>query len=86
MPLVLLLDGAGERAPNASIAGARAPERPPGPRRRISGPVPTVAWSWARPRATAPSAAPLIDYVVMVEGASLFTAGPPRWPGPRARR
>ncbi|HZB72486.1 MAG TPA: carboxyl transferase domain-containing protein [Acidimicrobiales bacterium] len=76
VPLVLLLDGAGERASNA---GQRYPRAPNDLQAlvAISGLVPTVAAVLGPSAGHGALSAPLMDHVVMVEGASLFSAGPP---------
>ena len=76
VPLVLLLDGAGERASNATSRYPRAPNDLQA-LVAISGLVPTVAAVLGPSAGHGALSAPLMDHVVMVEGASLFSAGPP---------
>jgi methylmalonyl-CoA decarboxylase subunit alpha len=75
-PLVMLLDGAGERAQNAFERRGRAPNDLQ-TLAHISGLVPTVAVVMGASAGHGALTAPLMDFVVMVEGASLFSAGPP---------
>ena len=66
------------RAGAEGVQAARAqPERPAGARPRLSGLVPTVAVVLGTSAGHGALAAPLMDLVVMVEGAALFAAGPP---------
>jgi acetyl-CoA carboxylase carboxyltransferase component len=76
VPLVLLLDGAGERASNVTQRYGRAPNDLQA-LVEISGFVPTVAAVMGPSAGHGALSAPLMDHVVMVEGASLFSAGPP---------
>jgi acetyl-CoA carboxylase carboxyltransferase component len=76
VPLVVLLEGAGERAQNAFERRGRAPNDLQ-TLARISGLVPTVAVVMGASAGHGALTAPLMDFVVMVEGASLFSAGPP---------
>ncbi len=75
-PLVLLLEGAGERASNAL---ARYPHAPNDLQELValSGRVPIVAAVMGASAGHGALAAPLADHVVMVDGAALFAAGPP---------
>ena len=75
-PLVLLLDGGGERMQNSLERYPRAPGDL-GELVAVSGLVPTVAVVMGPSAGHGALAAPLADFVVMVEGASLFSAGPP---------
>ena len=75
-PLVLLLDGAGERAQNAFERYPRSPNDLQ-MLARLSGLVPTVVAILGPSAGHSALAAPLADYVVMTEGACAFTAGPP---------
>jgi acetyl-CoA carboxylase carboxyltransferase component len=76
VPLIMLLEGAGERAQNAFERRGRAPNDLQ-TLARISGLVPTVAVVMGASAGHGALTAPLMDFVVMVEGASLFSAGPP---------
>jgi methylmalonyl-CoA decarboxylase subunit alpha len=76
VPLVMLLEGAGERAQNAFERRGRAPNDLQ-TLAQISGLVPTVAVVMGASAGHGALTAPLMDFVVMVEGASLFSAGPP---------
>jgi methylmalonyl-CoA decarboxylase subunit alpha len=76
VPLVVLLEGAGERAQNAFERRGRAPndlQTLAG----LSGLVPTVCVVMGPSAGHGALTAPLMDFVVMVEGAALFSAGPP---------
>jgi methylmalonyl-CoA decarboxylase subunit alpha len=75
-PLVMLLEGAGERAQNAFERRGRAPNDLQ-TLAHLSGLVPTVAVVMGASAGHGALTAPLMDFVVMVEGASLFSAGPP---------
>lgn len=75
-PLVLLLEGAGERAQRALRPRDRAPTDLQG-LVALSGLVPTVAVVHGASAGHGALAAPLVDWCVMVEGAALFAAGPP---------
>jgi acetyl-CoA carboxylase carboxyltransferase component len=76
VPLVMLLEGAGERAQNAF---ERYPHAPNDLQAlvRLQGVVPTVAVVMGASAGHGALTAPLMDFVVMVEGAALFSAGPP---------
>jgi acetyl-CoA carboxylase carboxyltransferase component len=76
VPLIMLLEGAGERTQNAFERRGRAPNDLQ-TLARISGLVPTVAAVMGASAGHGALTAPLMDFVVMVEGASLFSAGPP---------
>lgn len=76
VPLVLLLEGAGERAQNALGRRDRAPTDLQG-LVALSGLVPTVAVVHGPSAGHGALVAPLVDWCVMVEGAALFAAGPP---------
>jgi acetyl-CoA carboxylase carboxyltransferase component len=76
VPLVFLLEGAGHRMTNALRAHGRRPNDLQG-LADLSGVVPTVCAVMGASAGHGALAAPLMDYVVMVEGASLFSAGPP---------
>jgi acetyl-CoA carboxylase carboxyltransferase component len=76
VPLVMLLEGAGERTQNAF---ERHPYAPTDLQAlvRLRGNVPTVAVVLGTSAGHGALTAPLTDFVVMVEGAALFSAGPP---------
>jgi acetyl-CoA carboxylase carboxyltransferase component len=76
VPLVLLLEGAGERAQNALGRRDRAPTDLQG-LVALSGLVPTVVVVHGPSAGHGALAAPLVDWCLMVEGAALFAAGPP---------
>jgi len=76
VPLVMLLEGAGERTQNAFERRGRAPNDLQA-LARLSGLVPMVAVVMGPSAGHGALTAPLMDLVVMVEGASLFSAGPP---------
>ncbi|MEW6272807.1 MAG: carboxyl transferase domain-containing protein [Thermodesulfobacteriota bacterium] len=76
MPLVLLLDGAGERAQNALERYPRAPNDLQ-ILARLSGLVPSAVAILGPSAGHSALAAPLADFVVMTEGACAFMAGPP---------
>lgn len=76
VPLVVLLEGAGERAQNTFERRGRAPNDLQ-TLAHLSGLVPTVAVVMGASAGHGALTAPLMDFVVMVEGASLFSAGPP---------
>jgi acetyl-CoA carboxylase carboxyltransferase component len=76
VPLVMLLEGAGERAQNAFERRGRAPndlQTLAG----LSGLVPTVCVVMGASAGHGALTAPLMDFVVMTEGAAIFSAGPP---------
>ncbi|MBY0275331.1 acetyl-CoA carboxylase carboxyltransferase subunit [Candidatus Binatia bacterium] len=75
-PLVMLLDGAGERAQNAFERYPRSPNDLQ-MLARLSGFVPTVVVILGPSAGHSALAAPLADFVVMSAGACAFTAGPP---------
>lgn len=76
IPLVLLLEGAGERVTNAF---ERYPYAPNDLQilARLSGLVPTVAAVMGASAGHGALAALLLDFLVMVEGGAIFSAGPP---------
>lgn len=76
VPLVMLLEGAGERAQNAF---ERYPHAPNDLQAlvQLRGAVPTVAVVMGASAGHGALTAPLMDFTVMVEGAALFSAGPP---------
>ena len=76
VPLVMLLEGAGERAQNAF---ERMPHAPNDFQAlvRIRGLVPTVSVVMGVSAGLSALTAPLTDFTIMVRGASMFTAGPP---------
>lgn len=76
VPLVMLLEGAGDRAQNAFERRGRAPNDLQA-LVSLSGLVPTVCVVMGPSAGHGALTAPLMDFVVMVEGAALFSAGPP---------
>ncbi len=76
IPLVMLLEGAGERITNALERHAYAPNDLQA-LARLSGQVPTVCVVMGASAGHGALTAPLMDWVVMVEGAAIFSAGPP---------
>lgn len=76
VPLVMLLEGAGARAQNAFEKRTRAPNDLQS-LARLSGLVPTVCVVMGSSAGHGALTAPLMDFVAMVEGAALFSAGPP---------
>ncbi|WP_127783188.1 carboxyl transferase domain-containing protein [Rhodococcus sp. X156] len=77
VPLVMMLEGAGHRATNALHPHRPAPNDLQA-LSELAGLVPTVAVVTGPSAGHGALAAPMSDYVVMVDGdASLFTAGPP---------
>jgi acetyl-CoA carboxylase carboxyltransferase component len=75
-PLVMLLEGAGERASNALERHPRAPNDLQ-LLARLSGRVPLVALVLGPSAGHGALCALLADVVVMLRGAALFSAGPP---------
>src|SRR5512139_2990199 len=75
VPLIMLLDGAGERASNAL---ARHPYAPNDMQEmaRLSGEVPTIAVVTGSSAGHGAITALLSDFVIMLEKATLFAAGP----------
>jgi acetyl-CoA carboxylase carboxyltransferase component len=76
VPLVMLLEGAGERAQNAFERRGRGPNDLQA-LAALSGLVPTIAVVMGASAGHGALTAPLMDFVVMVEGAAIFSAGPP---------
>ncbi len=76
VPLVMLLEGAGERTQNAFERRGRAPNDLQ-TLARLSGLVPMVCVVMGSSAGHGALTAPLMDFVVMVEGAAIFSAGPP---------
>jgi len=76
VPLVMLLEGAGARAQNAYERHPHAPNDLQA-LAALSGLVPTVAVVMGPSAGHGALTAPLLDFVVMVEGAAIFAAGPP---------
>ncbi len=74
MPLVFMLEGAGHRLTN--IHAGRGPNDLQG-LADLSGKVPMVCLAMGPSAGHGALTAPLSDFVVMTEAASLFTAGPP---------
>jgi len=75
VPLVMLLEGAGERTQNAFERRGRSPNDLQ-TLAALSGLVPTVCVVMGSSAGHGALTAPLMDFVVMVEGAALFSAGP----------
>jgi acetyl-CoA carboxylase carboxyltransferase component len=75
VPLLMLLEGAGHRPTNALEGHGRSPNDLQG-LADLSGRVPTVCVVMGPSAGHGALTAPLMDFVVMVEGASLFSAGP----------
>jgi len=76
VPLVMLLEGAGHRAQNAFERQPHAPNDLQA-LAALSGQVPTVAVVMGSSAGHGALTAPLMDFVVMVNGAAIFSAGPP---------
>ncbi|MGZ4713508.1 MAG: acyl-CoA carboxylase subunit beta [Acidimicrobiia bacterium] len=76
VPLVMLLEGAGERAQNAFERYPHAPNDLQA-LAALSGIAPTVAVVMGASAGHGALTAPLMDFTVMVDGAALFSAGPP---------
>ena len=76
VPLVMLLEGAGERAQNAY---ERLPHAPNDFQAlvRLCGRVPTVSVVMGVSVGQSALTAPLTDFTIMVRSASMFTSGPP---------
>ena len=75
VPLVMMLEGAGHRRHRR---GGRTPTRRPAwawPSSPASSPW--SAWSWGPRPGHGALTAPLSDFTVMTESASIFAAGPP---------
>ena len=75
-PLVFVLEGGGHRMSNALRRHGRGPNDLQG-LASLSGLVPTVCVVLGASAGHGALAAPLMDFVVMGEGAALFAAGPP---------
>ncbi len=76
VPLVFILEGAGHRMTNALKGHSRTPNDLQG-LVDLAGRVPTVCLVMGASAGHGALAAPLMDFVVMLDRASLFTAGPP---------
>ncbi|MCH2186332.1 acetyl-CoA carboxylase carboxyltransferase subunit [Myxococcota bacterium] len=76
VPLIFILQGAGHRITNALKGHGRTPNDLQG-LVDLSGIVPTVCVVLGASAGHGALAAPLMDFVVMSEGAALFSAGPP---------
>ncbi len=76
LPLVMMLEGAGHRLTNALRPRGRGPNDLQ-LLADLSGLVPTVCLVMGASAGHGALTAPLMDFTVMVEGASLFSAGPP---------
>ena len=76
VPLVMLLEGAGERAQNAFERRGRAPNDLQ-TLASLSGTVPMVCVVMGASAGHGALTAPLMDFVVMTERGAVFSAGPP---------
>ncbi len=76
VPLVMLLEGAGERMTNALQRYPHAPNDLQA-LARLSGMVPTIGVVMGASAGHGVLTAMLMDFVVMVDGAAMFSAGPP---------
>ena len=76
VPLVLLLESTGERSQTAFERRGRTPGDLPA-LAQLSGSVPLVGAVMGAAAGHSALTAPLLDFVVMVEGAALFSTGPP---------
>jgi len=76
VPLVMMLEGAGERATNMLERHGYAPNDLQA-LAELSGLVPTVCLVMGASAGHGALTAPLMDFVAMVDGATLFSAGPP---------
>ena len=76
LPFVLCLEGAGERATNALQRHPYAPNDLQ-VLASLKGKVPTVALVMGASAGHGALSGVLLDFIVMVDGASLFSAGPP---------
>jgi len=76
IPLVMLLEGAGERAQNAFERRGRAPNDLQ-TLASLSGAVPMVCVVMGASAGHGALTAPLMDFVVMTERGAVFSAGPP---------
>ncbi|MFO7590398.1 MAG: carboxyl transferase domain-containing protein [Acidimicrobiia bacterium] len=76
VPLVMLLEGAGERAQNAFERRGRAPNDLQ-TLASLSGTVPMVCVVMGASAGHGALTAPLMDFVVMTERGAIFSAGPP---------
>ena len=77
VPLVLLLESTGERSQTAFERRGRTPGDLQA-LAQLSGSVPLVGAVMGAVAGHSALTAPLLDFVVMVEGAALFSTGPPR--------
>ena len=76
VPLIMLLEGAGHRMTNLLRPRGRGPNDLQA-LAELAGEVPTVCCVMGASAGHGALTAPLMDFVVMVEGAALFSAGPP---------
>ena len=76
VPLIMLLEGAGHRMTNLLRPRGRGPNDLQG-LAELAGLVPTVCCVMGSSAGHGALTAPLMDFVVMVEGGALFSAGPP---------
>ena len=75
-PLVIVLDGAGERTTNALQRSSASPNDMQ-ELARLSGQVPSVAVIIGSSAGHGAISAMLTDFIIMLESASMFAAGPP---------
>jgi acetyl-CoA carboxylase carboxyltransferase component len=76
VPLVMMLEGAGERVTNVLERHGYAPNDLQA-LAELSGLVPTVCLVMGASAGHGALTAPLMDFVAIVEGAAIFSAGPP---------
>lgn len=76
MPLIIMLDGAGERTTNGMQRHPYAPNDLQ-VMAELRGKVPTVALVMGASAGHGALSGLLMDFIVMVEGSALFSAGPP---------
>ena len=76
VPLVMMLEGAGERVTNALERHGYAPNDLQA-LAELSGLVPTVCLVMGASAGHGALTAPLMDFVAIVDGAAIFSAGPP---------
>ena len=76
VPLIMMLEGAGHRLTNMLRPRGRGPNDLQG-LAELSGLVPTVCVVMGPSAGHGALTAPLMDFVIMVEGGALFSAGPP---------
>lgn len=76
IPFVMLLDSVGARVDNLFVRANRTPAGELQALARLSGLVPTVGIIMGPCAGHSSATASLLDFIVMVEGASLYAAGP----------